>query len=270
VTKQDSRTDLPSDISPMALLGFASPGGMEAVQLEEIQARSIRERAMVHMATNLFCALLVVAISYGSAPLWAIGSWAGTLLGYKILWYTTLRNKDVSGRRQAIRRDFLDMGRNAGISGIIWGSALPFLGIYGAMPQWLGLWSVSLAMMVYASMVIPSLPIAATAFISVATLGGLIGWTLHGEYYLALANAALGTLMIFGVLRSAKAQVLFELASNVLHEKSETVSLLLREFEDSGADCFGRPIPGAVSPIPARDLPMLWKRMQRRLRGSRC
>ena len=52
----------------------------------------------------------------------------------------------------------------------------------------------------------------------------------------SLANAALGTLMIFGVLRSAKAQVLYELASNVLHEKSETVSLLLREFEETSAD----------------------------------
>lgn len=220
----------------MALLGFASPGGMEAVQLEEIQARSIRDRSVVHMATNLFCALLVLAISFGSAPLWAVGTWVGALVVYNIVWFTALRNKGLSESRRATRRDFLEMGRNAGISGVIWGSALPFLGSYGAMPQWLGIWSVSLAMMVYASMVIPSLPIAATAFISIATLGGFVGWTLHGEYYLALANAALGTLMIFGVLRSAKAQVLFELASNVLHEKSETVSLLLREFEDSGAD----------------------------------
>jgi diguanylate cyclase (GGDEF)-like protein len=37
-------------------------------------------------------------------------------------------------------------------------------------------------------------------------------------------------------LRSARAQILFEVAGKVLQEKSETVSLLLREFEDSGAD----------------------------------
>lgn len=220
----------------MALLGFASPGGMEAVQLEEIQARSIRDRSAVHIAANLFCALLVVAIASGSAPLWAIGSWVCALVGYKIIWFTAQRGKGVSKPRRPTRREFLDMGRNSAISGVIWGSALPFLGTFGAMPQWLGIWSVSLAMMVYASMVTPSLPIAATAFISVTTLGGVVGWTVHGEYYLALATAALGTLMLFGVLRSAKAQVLYELASNVLHEKSETVSLLLREFEDSGAD----------------------------------
>lgn len=220
----------------MALLGFASPGGMEAVQLEEIQARSIRDHGTVHVAANLFCMLMVSIIAFGAAPVWAIGTWAGMVFGFNILWFTTLRNKDISESRRATRREFLDMGRDSAISGIIWGAALPFLGSFGAMPQWLGIWSVCLAMMVYASMITPSLPIAATAFISLTTLGSFIGWTLHGEYYLALANAALGALMIFGVLRSAKAQVLYELASNVLHEKSETVSLLLREFEDSGAD----------------------------------
>ena len=220
----------------MALLGFASPGGMEAVQLEEIQARSIRDRSTVQLATNLFCALMIAAISFGSAPIWAISGWVAMLLGFNILWFTVLRSKEISEKRRATRREFLDMGRDSAISGVIWGSALPFLGSFGAMPQWLGIWSVTLAMMVYASMIMPSLPIAATAFISLASLGGFAGWVYHGEYYLALANAALGTLMIFGVLRSAKAQVLYELASNVLHEKSETVSLLLREFEDSGAD----------------------------------
>ncbi|HEX4874210.1 MAG TPA: EAL domain-containing protein, partial [Sphingorhabdus sp.] len=236
MTKQDSRTDLPRDISAMALLGFASPGGMEAVQLEEIQARSIRDRGVLHVGANLFCVLMVFAISFGSAPFWAVSSWVGLLVGFNVVWFTTLRSKEISENRRATRREFIDMGRDSAISGVLWGSALPFLGYFGAMPQWLGIWSVTLAMMVYASMITPSLPIAATAFISLASLGGFIGWVLHGEYYLALANAALGTLMIFGVFRSAKAQVLYELASNVLHEKSETVSLLLREFEDSGAD----------------------------------
>jgi diguanylate cyclase (GGDEF)-like protein len=137
---------------------------------------------------------------------------------------------------QARQRDFLLIGRHSAIGGAVWGAALPFLGSFGAMPQWLGIWSVNLAMMVFASLLLPSLPIAGTAFVAAATMGGVAGWLVNGEIYLALASAALGGLMAVGVLRSAKAQVLYELASNVLHEKSETVSLLLREFEDSGAD----------------------------------
>lgn len=236
MTNPDSRTGIPSDISAKALLGLDSAGGVEAAQLEEIQARSIHDRGVLHVSVNAFCMVLLAVNVFGYAPLWAIGGWSGMLLAYNAFWYFKLRTKLRHGSRLATRADFREMGRNAGISGLIWGSALPLLGSFGAMQQWLGIWSITLAMMVYASMVMPSVPLAATAFISIASIGGFIGWSLHGEYYLALANAALGGLMVIGVLRSAKAQILYEFASNVLHEKSETVSLLLREFEDTGAD----------------------------------
>jgi diguanylate cyclase (GGDEF)-like protein len=236
VNQKISENDLPRDLSAKALLGLASPGGMEATQLEEIQAQSLRDRGGLHLAVSLCCAALIGAINYDSVPLWALGAWMAALIVYSLLWYAKLRPVDVFQTQRGTRADFLRMGKLTAVSGSIWGAALPFLGSFSAMPQWLGIWSVCLAMMVYASMAMPSIPIVATAFIATATAGSFIGWVLHGQYFLALANAALGTLMVFGVLRSAKAQVLFELASNVLHEKSETVSLLLREFEDSGAD----------------------------------
>ncbi len=179
---------------------------------------------------------MILAINYSTAPLWALGGWGAALFGYFALWFTKLRQIDVLRSGHATRADFMRTGRNAGFGGLIWGSALPFLGYFGAMPQWLGIWSACLAMMVYASMAVPGLPIVATSFISVVTLGSIAGWVLHGEYYLAVGSGALGVLLAFGAIRSARALILYEMASNVLHEKSETVSLLLREFEDSGAD----------------------------------
>lgn len=236
MTKKDSSHELPQDISAKALLGFENPGGIEAAQLEEIQARSIKDRTIPHLLATLVCGTLMLAINFSEAPIWALATWGCVLIGYTAIWFGKLRNPQIVENGHATRAEFRQMGRNSAVNGLIWGTTLPFFGVYGAMPQWLGIWSVCLAMMVYASMVMPSLPLAAMAFITVATAGGFIGWILHEQYYLALATGALGTLMVFGVLRSAKAQVLFELASNVLHEKSETVSLLLREFEDTGAD----------------------------------
>lgn len=236
MTNKDSSHGLPRDISAKALLGFEDPGGIESIQLEDIQARSLRDLAKAHFSVAAISVLLIFAINFGEAPLWATGLWVAAMGGYSVLWATNLRDKQLIESGRATRHEFLRMGKHAGISGLIWGSALPILGTFGAMPQWLGIWSVCLAMMVYASLMNPSLPIVATAFIGASSLGGVIGWVMHGEYYLALATVALATLMVFGVLRSAKAQILYEFASNVLQEKSETVSLLLREFEDSGAD----------------------------------
>ncbi len=196
----------------------------------------MRDLAKAHFSVAAVSVLLIFAINFGVAPLWATGVWIAAMGGYSVLWATNLRDKQLIESGRATRNEFLRMGKHAGVSGLIWGSALPFLGAFGGMSQWLGIWSVCLAMMVYASLMNPSLPIVATSFILASSLGGLVGWVMHGEYYLALATAALGTLMVLGVIRSARAQVLYEFASNVLQEKSETVSLLLREFEDSGAD----------------------------------
>ena len=131
---------------------------------------------------------------------------------------------------------FQRIARRWSLSGAVWGASMPLFGWFGGMAELLGTWSVCVAMMVYASMLMPSVPVAATVFIGAVTLGGLAGWLLIGQYYLAVAAVALGLLLITGVLRTAQSQVLYQLASNVLQEKTETVSLLLKEFEDSGAD----------------------------------
>jgi diguanylate cyclase (GGDEF)-like protein len=236
VTKTDSATDLPRDISAKALLGLEAPNGIERSQLEEIQARSVKDPTLGYAAATVICGLMILAINFSTAPYWALGAWGAALIGNFALWFTKLRQSSAIQNGHATHVEFQQIGKNAAMSGLVWGSALPFLGYFGAMPQWLGMWSVCLAIMVYASMAVPGLPIAAATFITVLSFGSVVGWIVHGEYYLAIGSGALGALLVFGVVRSARALILYELASNVLHEKSETVSLLLREFEDSGAD----------------------------------
>ena len=244
MSKKQTANDLPRDISAQALLGFDAPSGMESAQLVEIQARTLRDRWTSQTAAYAICGLLVAVIGYGTVPTWATGAWLGALALLCGFTYSQRPHRGFLESGQAQRRDFMRIGREAAMGGALWGAALPLLGYFGEMPQWLGIWSVCLAMMVFASLLLPSLPIAGVAFIALGTLGGVAGWLVHGEIFLALAASAMGALMVIGVLRSAKAQVLFELASNVLHEKSETVSLLLKEFEDSGADWLWQTDPG--------------------------
>ncbi|MGL5838691.1 MAG: putative bifunctional diguanylate cyclase/phosphodiesterase [Sphingorhabdus sp.] len=236
MTDKNNANDLPKDISAKALLGFETPSGIEPGQLEELQARSVKDPTLGYMTATAVCSLLILAINFRTAPLWALAVWGGTVFGNFALWYTKFNQTKAILGGHAARPEYMQVARNAALGGLVWGSALPFLGHFGEIPQWLGIWSIGLALMVYASMAVPGLPIVATVFITVASIGNFIGWILHGEYYLAIGSVALGILLIFNVLRSARALILYEFASNVLHEKSETVSLLLREFEDSGAD----------------------------------
>jgi diguanylate cyclase (GGDEF)-like protein len=236
VNTEKTITDLPTDISAKALLGLQEPAGFSSAQLRDIQARSIRHQPVVQLAANFVCGALVIAISMAVVPYWVLAAWALPLALVIGSGFSPGKQLAGSGALSSDSGTFQRIARRWGLSGAVWGASMPLFGWFGGIAELLGIWSVCVAMMVYASMVMPSVPIAATAFIGAVTIGGLAGWLTIGQYYLAVAAGALGLLLITGVLRTAQSQVLYQLASNVLQEKTETVSLLLREFEDSGAD----------------------------------
>jgi diguanylate cyclase (GGDEF)-like protein len=236
VNTEKTITDLPTDISAKALLGLQEPAGFSSAQLRDIQARSIRHQPVVQLAANFVCGALVIAISMAVVPYWVLAAWALPLALVIGSGFSPGKQLAGSGALSSDSGTFQRIARRWGLSGAVWGASMPLFGWFGGIAELLGIWSVCVAMMVYASMVMPSVPIAATAFIGAVTIGGLAGWLAIGQYYLAVAAGALGLLLITGVLRTAQSQVLYQLASNVLQEKTETVSLLLREFEDSGAD----------------------------------
>ena len=233
MSNEKTITDLPTEISAKALLGLQEPTGFSSAHLREIQARSIKHHPIIEFAANLLCGALVVAISIGAVPYWALAAWALSLA--LVSGSGLSRTRRTSGPASGAMA-FRGITTHWTLSGLVWGATMPLFGWFGGLTEILGIWSVCVAMMVYASMLMPSVPVAATVFIGSVTMGSVAGWVLGEQYYLAVAAAALGLLLITGVLRTAQSQVLYQLASNVLQEKTETVSLLLREFEDSGAD----------------------------------
>jgi diguanylate cyclase (GGDEF)-like protein len=236
VNNQQTISDLPSEVSVKALMGFEDPKGFSAAQLHEVQGRSIRRRPSIQLIANLVCCALVLAMGFGVVPLWVMAAWGVPLIAFNGYLLIDRKYETRSPAALADPREFKRIARDAGTSGALWGLSMPLFGWFGGMTELLGVWSVCLAMMVYASLLMPSLPLAGAAFIAAVSLGGVAGWLVNGQWYLAIAAAALGPLLIIGVIRSAQSQILYQFASNVLQEKSETVSLLLREFEDSGAD----------------------------------
>ena len=236
MSSEKTITELPTQISAKALLGLKEPAGFSSAQLRNIQARSIRTHPVIQLAANLVCGALVVAISTAVVPYWVLAAWAVPLALLSMAGFFPRDRRTGPGVLTSDTSVFQRITRRWSLSGAVWGASMPLFGWFGGMAELLGTWSVCVAMMVYASMLMPSVPVAATVFIGAVTLGGLAGWLLIGQYYLAVAAVALGLLLITGVLRTAQSQVLYQLASNVLQEKTETVSLLLKEFEDSGAD----------------------------------
>lgn len=234
--KKDTSLELPSELSFKALLGLAEPVGLDGDIMRAIQSRSMGNRTTLRVALNLVCAILAIFLYRDIAPVWAATTWAVLFSGFHLISFHHFETKWIWGRPQLNREDLKRLNTHSAITAVMWGSAFGFLGHSGTIMEALGLWSIMLGMMVYASLLLPTAPMAATIFISVTSLSAALGFAYHAGYYLAVAALGIASLLIMACLRSARAQILFEVATTIVQEKSETVSLLLREFEDSGAD----------------------------------
>jgi diguanylate cyclase (GGDEF)-like protein len=232
----DQTSELPADISYRALLGLAEPIGVDGAFVRAIQARSMINRTFMRVALHLFFAIVAAGLYIGVAPAWVAASWLFVFGAFNFYSFHKTRARSTWSPAQYGPQEIRQTNIHSALSGLVWGAAFFSLGLYGDMMQMLGLWSIVLAMMVYASLLLPTAPMSATIFISVTSLAAFCGFVYDGGYYLAVAAGGIGALLITAALRSARAQILFEVAGKVLQEKSETVSLLLREFEDSGAD----------------------------------
>ncbi len=122
------------------------------------------------------------------------------------------------------------------VSGIAWG-ALPLLfGRYAQPNDLILIWAVITTMMASAAFGLSALPLATAFFL------GAIGTSLSlGMYGLGLVwIAAVGGLFTIGLigacLFAGRTFIVHESSELQLAEKNEVVSLLLREFDDSGGD----------------------------------
>ncbi|MEE9435004.1 MAG: EAL domain-containing protein [Sphingorhabdus sp.] len=233
---ETASSELPTSLSYRTLLGIADPQCSGGEEMRAIQARSIKGRSLGRSALTLFFAAMVAALYRDVAPIWALSSWAGSLAAFQLFSFHRIRKywRDIG--QHSGKMDVAMVTRHSLVTGLVWSAGILLLGSFGGAQQLLGFWAVMLSMMVFASLFMPSLPKATSLFIGTTSLAATASFILKNDYYLAAISAGIGVLLIVAALRSARAQVLYEMANGVLQEKSETVSLLLREFEDSGAD----------------------------------
>ncbi len=219
-----------------ALLGLAEPVGLDGELMRGIQARTMRQRTTLRVVLNLFFAIVAVSLYRGIAPVWASIGWVALFSAFHLYSFHEFGSTFVLDRPHLSNEDVRRINVHALGTGAVWGSAFAWLGTSGGVMDVLSLWSIVLVLMVYVSLLLPTAPMAATIFISVTSICSAAGFVYHGAYFLSVASLGIGALLITVCLRSARAQILFEVANTIVQEKSETVSLLLREFEDSGAD----------------------------------
>jgi diguanylate cyclase (GGDEF)-like protein len=218
------------------ILGLSSPQETEWGEVRAAQIKAVRDVALSRMVFSILGAIVVFASLRADMPdVMLLGWFICFTLVTAVQGVFQLRRKNETFAT-ASRFQLLNETSSLILSSLCW-ATLPFAFSIGASPhQMLIIWTVMTAFMGMATFALSPLPLAASGFIFI--MGGSLGymmWQLELPYLSAAALAYSGSLTA-ACLANGRSFVCHTYASRSLREKNEVVSLLLREYEDSGGD----------------------------------
>lgn len=231
-----SQSGLPRDIPLSVLLGVADPDGMDWGRIRALQFEGMRQHDLVKIIGSLVCGILAVQIGLKQLNFIAVGAWFVALCGIYVYSYTTYKKQALWQRKSVSLRDAAISHLFSAVGGAIWGAGFFALSIFGDATSLISLWAIIICLMVGSAMMLSAIPLSSILFITVAGVAMISGWYIAGSFEMAMASVAIIILLISSCLMTGRSFIYRKLAEAHLNEKSEVVSLLLKEFEDTGAD----------------------------------
>jgi len=196
----------------------------------------VPEHTFLRIALHAFAFLVVIGLSAPSIDPILLAGW-GIALAMSVVVARHFDNQlsDADGRAVALT----EVKRHAVASaakGAVWAIGVAIAATSSSPHIAAQIWAVC-TMLILASVVSTySVPLNAIAFAWAMCLGSIVPALATAQYPLALTMVVICWIATFGALENARVGLLARLSEKGLHERNETVSLLLREFEEGKAD----------------------------------
>jgi len=237
VTRPSSRRAAETPIPDWRIvLGLTEPKDADWGLVRAAQINVIQKLAPLRLAVNLLSIGGIVTILWGRAPTWWLAAWAlalGSAASFSA--FQKLRNRSWQYQTATLTELHRETLWSTAVA-VGWAAAPLLFARYCGPGELMLIWGSSVALMAASAFSLSAVPLATCFYLLV--IGSsltLTMWQLHLP--LVSGCAALFTLGMMGAcLVAGRSFVIHESAGLALAEKNEVVSLLLREFDDSGGD----------------------------------
>nr|WP_247712117.1 EAL domain-containing protein [Qipengyuania qiaonensis] len=218
------------------VIGLESPGASDWGLVHGRQYALLKERVRVRFGLHVVGFLLVANALFGTVPSTLLVAWGVVLVAVAAhSARADLRLADAEYRHISVEEMKVHALTSAG-KGTIWSLGMIACALVAEPASTDIVWAV-VAMLILASTASRfSVPLSSIAFTAAAGAGALIASLATSQFTLAGIVVISALLAIFGVVESARVAVAARLAEAEMQEKSEVVSMLLREFEEGQAD----------------------------------
>jgi len=224
----------------MALMGFTAQPAAMAESMIGAQFRAVDRMVAVRILLAVVSIAFVLLLYWSLAPLWMLAGWSlvSTIsIVPPIRAWRVRRQRNYEGLR---RRDLARHAIGLLMQGLLWAGPMILIAPMGDVAHAAALWTMTTCLIAAVAMGFFPTPLAAVLFL-VAVSGGAMAMMLRtGSGELAATVASFAMLMLIASLRQARGFGRQIVTDSQLAEKRETVSMLLREYDDSRADWLWR------------------------------
>ncbi len=229
---------------PLRTLLGLGPRGEDVAELRALQIAPLRGKGSQRLVLNLVVAMLAATnIARTANPLLA-GLWLAACVAFAFWSWHGFKAMHQATSAIAVHDDFVKCNTHAVVTTCLWVPTFWVAGLEPSVAHILPLWTMTLLLMVALTVLVHSLPSACILFMVPVSLSAAAAFAVAGEPVLGVAVALIGGALAYASVRFSQAHILFRRAEATLYEKSETVSLLLKEFEDASADWLWQTDPG--------------------------
>ncbi len=235
------------------MMGLCCVSGDAGTRVLESQLRTADSVALLRQVMNL-CALLFIwqVFVHCCSPV-MLGLWSVALIGCTLVGVVIDRDRRKANNIGLTARDLRRHGFGALLQGIVWAACMVLVSRSGETEELVALWTVISCIMVCGAISYAATPLSATAFLLPCIAGLFAMFHDGGQLPLRALATSYALSLLVGCVIYARTFARQHSTTVQLEEKSEVVSLLLREYEGGGADWLWQTDPlRRISSVSAR------------------
>ena len=227
---------LPDDLSLRAVLGLTDPNNGDWARLRGLQYSGLAKVTRQRILAHIIAAIATVLIFAETINVLVLGGWLVALGG--TLYYGAKFDESLSDvdRRRMSRAEMNHHTVSSIINALIWVVPMIFFSAYSGPLGRAELWTVLSLLMVVSAVVLPAVPLGTVLFNAVVGITATASFLFAGQVVMAFVAIVFVAILAVGAVENTRTFLQARVAEAGVAEKSEVVSLLLREYEEGEAD----------------------------------
>ena len=227
---------LPAVLPVLALLGLQDPDEGDWSRLRALQFAHINDTSRLRVLVHAICATAALTLYAGSAPLWLMGVFVAILATGLHLSSRVDIQLTANERPRLTREDLNGKARMTAVVAAAWCVPICGFALFGGDAERASVALLIAVLLIGSSLALGVAPIVTVVFGAITGLASIVMFVVFGQYVMAAAIVALLAVVAVGISTVSRIHLTACLAEAGNAEKSEVVSLLLREFEENQAD----------------------------------